>query len=95
MALLAVLIVPLWNWNKLKGKIAGQRKACSNRTFMELKSKYFSASIANNLSSNRTFMELKWEIKLKSFSDILSSNRTFMELKYVSSFVSNMWVKLF
>ena len=31
-----VLIVPLWNWNLQKWKMAAFR-ACSNRTFMELK----------------------------------------------------------
>ena len=33
---LEVLIVPLWNWNDY-AKVLASDKACSNRTFMELK----------------------------------------------------------
>ena len=55
----------------------------SNRTFMELKYKYFSGKGCQSLSSNRTFMELKFE--QKTFCKLIDvrSNRTFMELKFV------------
>ena len=54
----AVLIVPLWNWNKLYDyQEEGVRS--SNCTFMELKLWSLILRLLNFLSSNCTFMELK------------------------------------
>ena len=55
---------------------------CSNRTFMELKLRYFSFMCLLCTSSNRTFMELKFETDVEVEREAASSNRTFMELKY-------------
>ena len=53
-----VLIVPLWNWNRLPPRDSlGHR--CSNRTFMELKQANQKSSERTKDCSNRTFMELK------------------------------------
>ena len=55
-----VLIVPLWNWNE-DGKLHLQAgRYCSNRTFMELKSRNNRSGTRPLCSSNRTFMELKF-----------------------------------
>ena len=35
----SVLIVPLWNWNELRGAVQAEREPRSNCTFMELKFK--------------------------------------------------------
>ena len=54
-----VLIVPLWNWNRLSSLTAA-RMVRFNRTFMELKllGRKEITDISN--SFNRTFMELKY-----------------------------------
>ena len=55
-----VLIVPLWNWNRIYAKFASFEPLCSNRTFMELKLVLFALSHSAFKGSNRTFMELKY-----------------------------------
>ena len=53
----------------------------SNRTFMELKSKFGSVVFESVSGSNRTFMELKSARRGTRFEFLNGSNRTFMELK--------------
>ena len=55
----AVLIVPLWNWNKEDILQYGQEHVCFNRTFMELKYKKGLHFVLVFICFNRTFMELK------------------------------------
>ena len=55
---------------------------CSNRTFMELKSRASMSLWGWRCSSNRTFMELKSAKAVAKQEGIKCSNRTFMELKY-------------
>ena len=57
---------------------------CSNRTFMELKSRKETSDVYPSAGSNRTFMELKLTTKLEAGRRAKGSNRTFMELKYLS-----------
>ena len=56
-----VLIVPLWNWNRILQRCF---LVCSsfNRTFMELKFNAMRPWKVKESSFNRTFMELKWSI---------------------------------
>ena len=54
----AVLIVPLWNWNDGTFEMP-DGKTSFNRTFMELKSPMVEKSSTATPSFNRTFMELK------------------------------------
>ena len=55
----AVLIEPLWNWNRHDPRNTGQRRASLNRTFVELKQVKLRAHQGRHHSLNRTFVELK------------------------------------
>ena len=77
----SVLIVPLWNWNRL-AICSSPSSVRSNRTFMELKLKMVLLTLViamvlivplwNWNKYHKTFDVTSWD----------SSNRTFMELKY-------------
>ena len=55
-------------------------RACSNRTFMELKFSLLLVSFKASISSNRTFMELKFISVATTTPKTERTNRTFMEL---------------
>ena len=77
-----VLIVPLWNWNRIFFNSEDKRFESSNRTFMELK--YI--DIDDVFSTSDVLIVPLWNwntCKGCTKLAILSSNRTFMELKSV------------
>ena len=76
-----VLIVPLWNWNRLKILLRAERTSCFNRTFMELK-----YPCAQRHKPSHAFVLIvplwNWNVLLSPAIGAASGfNRTFLELK--------------